>query len=230
MTSLATEAEDDVTGAGAVSAARRELAAAIRRGDYAPNQRLLETELSVTLGVSRATLRTVFVALEQENYISLEHNRGARVRQFSPEESIEILRAREVLEAALAGCAAERISADECDHLQSILERMNQFDNIHDGASYSACNREFHAAIHSAARQPTLARFLSSTPYPLVMRQYRNLEAPHPRIGSLHEHQAILATLRTGNAPAAAAAMRYHVASARRALTIATAHLGSFGD
>jgi len=207
---------------GTVLRARRELAAAIRRGDYQPNQRLVESELAATLGISRPTLRSVFVALEQENYISLERNRGARVRQFSPEEAIEILETREILESAAAGLAALRIQPEECRRLEAIGDRMVEADRRGDGDEYSACNREFHALVLASARQPTLARFIASTPYPLVMSQYRNIQTRHPRDGSLREHQAILAALWTGNKDAAEAAMRHHLAATRRALTLNT--------
>jgi DNA-binding GntR family transcriptional regulator len=206
--------------AGSFIVARRELAAAIRRGEYAPNQRLVESELSASLGVSRGTLRSVFIALEQENYISLERNRGARVRQFAPSEAIEILQTREILESAATGLAAARITPDELRILDRIMDRMKDADTVQDGKRYSACNKEFHATIIAAAKQPTLSRFISSTPYPLVMSQYRDLQAPHPRGGSLEEHQAILAALRIRNSAAAEAVMRHHIESTRRALTL----------
>lgn len=60
-----------------------------------------------------------------------------------------------------------------------------------------------------------LSQFISATPYPLVMCQYRNLATRHPRDGSLREHQAILAALRTNNSAATEAATR-------RALTLNT--------
>jgi DNA-binding GntR family transcriptional regulator len=212
---------------GTVLRARRELAAAIRRGDYKPNQRLVESELTAALGVSRPTLRAVFVALEQDNYIMLERNRGARVRQFSPAEADEILEAREIIESAMAGLAAAKITQEECDELESIVNQMIEADRVGDGKRYSACNRQFHARILVAARQPTLARFIAATPYPLVMSQYRDLLTRHPREGSLREHQAVLAALRIGNGIAAEAGMRHHLAAARRALTLNRAALAN---
>lgn len=215
-----TDRGDDAAAAGAVVAAKRELAAAILRGDYAAGQRLVEAELAATLGASRATIRSVFVALEQDNYISLEHNRGARVRSFSYEEAIEVLRAREVLESAIAGAAAERITEQECDQLAVVIERMIAANEAHDNEAWSALNREFHAGVVAAGRQPTLARFLASTPYSLVVTQFRDLGRQRPRAGALREHQAILANLRTHDAVAATEAMRYHVAAVRRALNL----------
>jgi DNA-binding GntR family transcriptional regulator len=215
------QSTDGSAEAGIVLRARRELAAAIRRGAYKPNQRLVESELTTTLAISRATLRAVFIALEQENYISLEHNRGARVRQFSPTEAVEILDTRVILEAAAAGVAATRITDEELDQLDAIVKQMSEFDVEGEGERYSACNREFHALVIAAARQPMLSKFIAATPYPLVMSQYRNLQTRHPRAGSLYEHQAILATLRIHNSAAAEAAMRAHLGEARHALTIA---------
>jgi DNA-binding GntR family transcriptional regulator len=210
----------DISPPGTVLRARRELAAAIRRGDYKPNQRLVESELTAALGISRPSLRAVFIALEQENYITLERNRGAKVRQFSPDEAIEILQAREIMEAALTGLAATKITEEECDRLDAIMKQMVEFDRLGEGQRYSACNKEFHALVLTAAHQPTLSQFLAATPYPLVMSQYRDLLTRHPREGSLREHQAILAALRIGNSIAAEAAMRHHLAAARRALTL----------
>jgi DNA-binding GntR family transcriptional regulator len=217
----------DAPPPGSMLRARRELAAAIRRGDYKPNQRLVESELTVVLGVSRPTLRAVFVALEQENYIMLERNRGARVRQFSPVEADEILEAREIIESALAGLAAAKITKEECGELESIVTQMIEADRAGEGQRYSACNRQFHARILAAADQPTLAQFLAATPYPLVMSQYRDLLTRHPREGSLREHQAILAALQIGNGVAAEAGMRAHLAAARRALTLNRAALST---
>jgi DNA-binding GntR family transcriptional regulator len=53
-----------------------------------------------------------------------------------------------------------------------------------------------------------------------VMRQYRDLAAPHPRQGSLEEHQAILLAIVTRNPESAIAAMRLHVSTARRMLAL----------
>jgi DNA-binding GntR family transcriptional regulator len=209
MTAL-DQSTDDSAEPGIVLRARRDLAAAIRRGDYKPNQRLVESELTAALAVSRATLRAVFIALEQENYISLEHNRGARVRQFSPAEAIDILDTRVILEAAAAGLAAARITDSECDRLEAIVTQMADSIAEGDEERHSVCNREFHSLVVAAARQPLLAQFVAATPYPLVISQYRDTQASHPRAESLLEHRAIVAALRVRNSVAAEAVMRAH--------------------
>jgi DNA-binding GntR family transcriptional regulator len=203
-----------------VDKAYEALATAIRRGDYAPNQRLIENELTERLGTSRVTLRAVFLRLHQEDYIVVERNKGARVRAFGVADAIEILQTREILEGAAAGLAAERITPEQLDELGEVLEEMKLASTAQQASAYSGLNRRFHQLVLAAANQPTLAKFINVTPYPLVMRQFRDPGAVHPRAGSLEEHTAIYAALRVRSAVAAEATMKFHVSSARHALTL----------
>ncbi|MBD0740112.1 GntR family transcriptional regulator [Streptomyces sp. CBMA29] len=187
-----------------------------------PGTRLTEADLTRMFNVSRSTMRAVLVRLAQEGYVTSEVNRGVRTRSFSVEEAADILEARETLESALAGKAAERATDEEIAELRRTLEEMEACKARGDQAGYSQGNRRFHQQVKEAAHQHTLARAYDTLLYPLVMRQYRNLSAPHPRAGSLEEHQAILLSIVTRNPQAATAAMRHHVASAREALMLRT--------
>lgn len=189
-------------------------------GSVAPDTRLTEADLTRMFDVSRSTMRTALARLTQEGYVTGEVNRGVRTRSFSVEEAADILEAREILEAALAGKAAERATAEEIEELRRTLQEMAEAQSRGDQAAYSSGNRSFHQQIKHAAHQKTLARAYDTLLYPLVMRQYRNLSAQHPRSGSLEEHQAIFLAVVTRNPDAALAAMRHHVGSARRALLL----------
>lgn len=192
-------------------------------GSIAPGTRLTEADLTKTFAVSRTTMRAVLVRLTQEGYVTSEVNRGVRTRSFSVEEAADILEARETLESALAGKAAERATDEEIAQLRATLREMEDCKARGDQAAYSRGNRLFHQQVKQAAHQQTLAKAYDTLLYPLVMRQYRNLSAPHPRAGSLEEHQAILLAIVTRNPEAAVAAMRHHVASARQALLLRSA-------
>lgn len=197
-----------------------ELRALLLSGSFEPGTRLIEADLTRMFTVSRGTIRPVLVRLAQEGYVTSEANRGVRTRSFSVEDAADILEARETLESALAGKAAERATDAEIEELRRTLEEMAQVQERGDQQAYSACNRKFHQQVKLAAHQHTLAQAYDALLYPLVMRQYRNLSARHPRSGSLQEHQAIFLAIVTRNAEAAAAAMRHHVGSARRALLL----------
>jgi DNA-binding GntR family transcriptional regulator len=196
------------------------LRALLLSGSIEPGTRLTEADLTRMFNVSRATMRSALVRLTQEGYVTSEVNRGVRTRSFSVEEAADILEARETLEAALAGKAAERATDEEIADMRRTLEEMEEARSRGDQDAYSRGNRRFHQQIKHAAHQMTLARAYDTLLYPLVMRQYRNLSAPHPRTGSIEEHQAIFLAIVTRNPDAALAAMRHHVGSARRALLL----------
>jgi DNA-binding GntR family transcriptional regulator len=192
----------------------------LQSGSFAPGTRLTEADLTQRFGVSRSTMRAVLVQLTQEGYVTSEVNRGVRTRDFTVEEALDILEARETLESALAGKAAERATEEEIEALRRTLQFMADCEASGDQAGYSQGNRTFHQQIKRAAHQQTLARAYDTLLYPLVMRQYRDLTVPHPRTGSLEEHQAIFLAVLTRNHDAAVAAMRHHVGAARRALLL----------
>ncbi|WP_433887630.1 GntR family transcriptional regulator [Streptomyces sp. CA-111067] len=208
------------TSATRSSQAYEELRSLLLSGSMEPNTRLTEADLTRMFNVSRSTMRAVLVRLTQEGYVSSEVNRGVRTRDFSPEEAADILEARETLESALAGKAAERATEDEIRALRATLDEMADAQSRGDQAAYSQGNRRFHQQVKEAAHQVTLARAYETLLYPLVMRQYRNVAVHHPRAGSYEEHQAILLAIVTRNPDAAVAAMRHHVAAARHALVL----------
>jgi DNA-binding GntR family transcriptional regulator len=193
-------------------------------GHFKPNVRLTDAELTSLLDVSRGTVRSVTARLVSEGYLTSEPHRGVRTRIFSLEEAIEILEAREILEAALADKAAERATEEELEELGTICEQMASAEYDRQEAEYSNLNRRFHKLVRESARQPTLLGFTDQLLYALVMRQYRSLTRKDPRRDALNEHRAILYALQTRNSEAASAAMRHHVASARRALLSAASH------
>ena len=80
---------------------------AIVRGEYAPNQRLIEADLSATFAASRATVRTALLELANEGLVERMPNKGSRVREISMDEAIEILEVRISVEGLCASKAAE---------------------------------------------------------------------------------------------------------------------------
>ena len=215
-----TPAADEAASSTRFAKAHQDLRNLIIAGHFAPNVRLTEAELTSLLDVSRGTVRAVLVRLVHEGYLTSEPNRGVRTRTFDIDEAIAVLEAREVVEAALAAKAAERATDEELQVLADIFEEMSGAEYARAEATYSGLNRRFHAQVRAMSRQPILSSFIEDLVYPLVMRQYRDQTREHPRRNSLAEHRAILAAVQTRNPEAAHAAMRHHVASARRALVL----------
>lgn len=200
--------------------AYQDLRAMIVSGQYEPDARLTESELTAQLQVSRGTVRSVIARLAQEGYVTTEVNRGARTRSFSVDEAVEILETRAVLEAALAAKAAERATEAEIAAMTEVCKRMWDWQFPGGREAYWELNRTFHGQVKQAARQATLAKFVDSLLYPLVVSQYLNNENATPRLESVREHEAILAAIATQNPEAAAAAMRHHLSRVKHTLQL----------
>jgi DNA-binding GntR family transcriptional regulator len=191
---------------------------AIMNGTYLPNQRLIEAEVTVALGVSRTTLRAALIRLHEEGLVEIEVNRGARVRAFSLEEAIQILLVREVLEGLAAVLATQNATEDDLVSLRGVVEEMEEAVAIDDVMRYSSLNHRFHRIILDAAGHEIVARFLGSLQYPLIRYQFGSILVPGRRDRSLGEHKAILAALEARDAVEAERVARLHVSNVREAV------------
>src|ERR1700761_5625147 len=88
---------------------RQRIRAAILQGEFVPRQRLIEADLCERFGGSRFQVRSALRELASQGLIEFQRNRGARVREVSIDEAIEITEVRMLLEGNEAARAAERV-------------------------------------------------------------------------------------------------------------------------
>ncbi|WP_245775923.1 GntR family transcriptional regulator [Saccharopolyspora flava] len=212
---MTTAKPDDIGQETPVVDAIRE---AITSGDFAPNQRLVEAELSEQFGASRAAVRNALVQLTTEGLVERIQNRGARVRAVSLQEAIEITEVRMVVEGLCAARAAQRATADEHAELHEIGERMREAVSSGDVLGYSELNKRLHALILRISGQEIAADVLGRLRGQNVRHQFRLAMHPGRPSVSLPQHLAIIEAIRAGDANAAEAAMRTHLGSVIDAL------------
>lgn len=198
--------------------AYRELRRAIEAGEYTSNEHLVEQPLTESLGISRNTLRAVLARLENEGFIQLEPNRGARVRAFSREEAYDVLRVREVLEGLAARLAAERLTADERTELASTIELAQKALRDDDLQTFTKMNRRFHVVLIEAARSPMTASMLDSLHFPMMKYQFQSMLVPGRKLQVCDEHEAVLAAIVRGDGDEAERVARWHVGRIRDTL------------
>ena len=81
-------------------------------GYYAPGDRLVEIRIAQELGVSQAPVREALRDLESVRFVESAPFRGARVRQISDAELIEVYPIRGALEEVAVVEAARRMGGD----------------------------------------------------------------------------------------------------------------------
>jgi DNA-binding GntR family transcriptional regulator len=186
---------------------------AIADGEFAPNQRLVEADLSERFGASRGSVRAALLELTAEGLVERVQNRGARVRAVSLSEAIEITEVRMVLEGLCAAKAATRLTDDDRDRLRAVGTAMQAAVRTGDLLEYSELNRQLHALIRELGGQSAARAILERLRGQNVRHQFRLALHPGRAAVSLPQHLEIIEALCAGDAEAAEAAVRRHLHS-----------------
>lgn len=185
----------------------RELISAgrINPGDRLPPER----ELAELFKASRNSVRDAIRVLEQMGLIESRQGDGTYVRSVSAEDLAEPLalmllqsrtqmrelwEVRRVLEPAIAEFAASRITDDEIDELETILEAQRR--KVEAGFTALEEDAAFHYAIAEAARNTVMLRTLDTLVDLLRQSRERSLQKRDRPAYSLAGHLRILAALR----------------------------------
>lgn len=190
---------------------------AIVSGEFAPNQRLIEADLSAAYGASRASVRTALLELGAEGLVDREPNRGSRVRAIPLAEAIEILEVRMSLEGLCAAKAAENITEAaiaEFAKLRADLLTASESDLF----EYSRLNQQLDRRIREIADHPTAVSILERLRAQGVRHQFRLAFYPGRAAVSAPEHAAIIDAITSRDPARAEAATRAHLGSVIQAL------------
>jgi DNA-binding GntR family transcriptional regulator len=190
----------------------------ILNGTYRPSQKLVESQLSEIIGVSRNTVKTALLKLEQENLVIIENNKGATIKSFTIEEVKNYLEIREVLEGLIIRSAVPNFLEDDLNHLEQILSKMENYlcENNYD--EYTKLNIEFHDTIYKLAKNIQAVKMVNMIKTQLIRYHFRTILVPGRNEKSLQEHKNIYQALKERDALGAEEAMKHHVANVRKTI------------
>jgi DNA-binding GntR family transcriptional regulator len=98
---------------------------AVTSGELAPGTRLIETELSAALGISRGTLREALRQLQQEGLVEAAERGRLTVRTLTDTEILDMFAVRAALEGLAASIVAARPDRDaQVAQLQTALDAL----------------------------------------------------------------------------------------------------------
>jgi DNA-binding GntR family transcriptional regulator len=209
------------------SAVTEALRAALLAGEFAPRQRLVEVDLCERFGTSRFILRSALQELAAQGLVEFQHNRGARVRDVSLAEAIEITEVRILLEGLVAARAAERVTKTDAAMLRAMVKDMRTAVAKAELLAYSELNARLHGSIRDIAAHETASRVLGELRDQTVRHQFSLSLVPGRPTVSLPQHEAIVAAIIARDPDEAEQAMRAHLQSvieAFRALSVAAMH------
>ena len=183
----------------------------IIRGVFPPAFSLTETDLAQKYGVSRNTIKKSLMMLESEGLVSIERNKGAKVRVYSIEEVLEFLEVRDVLEGYVARITAAAISDTQIAEMEGLLEQMKQLSRDKDLLAYSQCNHQLHQIIYDACPNHTAANMTVLLKQQMRKYNSKTILIPGRDMASLREHEKILEAMKAHDGDAAEESMREHI-------------------
>lgn len=183
----------------------------IIEGTFHSDQHLVLSGLCARYGVSMPPIREALNQLQVEGLVVLEPNRGARVREITPDFINEIFEIRLTLEPALVRRSVPHFTAAHGDRLSRIQGGFEAAVRDGDHAGILTGNRDFHQAIYSVHPNHEAIRLLSN--HSAVIATMRNRfgyeEGRFERI--IYEHRALIRACGDGDAELATAIARSHI-------------------
>jgi DNA-binding GntR family transcriptional regulator len=193
------------------------LRSAVTSREIEPGTRLVETDLSAALGISRDTLREALRQLEYEGLIESTERGRLTVRSLSRTELADMFAVR----AALEGLAATAISllADRAGPLTGLQTAVNLLGST-DGSIGALVEADlaFHALLCRLSGNAPLMRAWETLTGPIrVAILFAGPTAARANM-SADRHQQLLDAIATGDARTARAAVEVHMEQAARTL------------
>jgi DNA-binding GntR family transcriptional regulator len=195
---------------------------AVISGEIAPGQVLFEGDLAHRFRVSKTPVREALSVLQAQGLLRVIPYRGYLVAPVTLTDVKDLFETRIMLEEAIAGLAAERISEESLARLEEISRSDLTFPNqtSEDRFAWMAQNKAFHLEITRATGNHELVSIMD-----LLLDKISRVVFLYYSKASLEEHRAghakIVDALRLRKVAPARQAMREHIeVTCTSALTI----------
>ena len=118
--------------------------------------RIVESQVAIEFGTSQAPVREALRELEAMRFVETQPHRGARVREVTTEELIQIYPVRAALEELAGRAAAVRMSEEQLSALADELAGMRQAADAQDLQAQLLHDVRFHEIIVEASGNQVL--------------------------------------------------------------------------
>lgn len=188
---------------------------AILDGRFKEGDRLVETDISQAMGVSRTPVREALRQLEVEGLAVNIPRRGTIVKGLSIEDANQIYDIREVLEGLAARTACFNISRKNLLDLRQVVNQMDISIKTNDMNEYNKLHEQFNSIIINSCGNSKVIDYLENINEYLINLRRISLETMEGRKSALKEHEMILEALEKGDGNLAENRTREHIKNAK---------------
>jgi DNA-binding GntR family transcriptional regulator len=176
---------------------------AILSGELKPGAKLTEQDLAAEYELSRTPIREAIRQLEVERLVSRIPFVGVTVTQLRPQEVIELLEIREVLEGLVARLATRNMDSLQLQRLKKSLQQLAASARRNDVAAYLDQALAFRRVLVECCGSATLSEQVLAIENRLRLTGSRTALLPGRMEAAIEEHQKLLDAIARGDAEGA---------------------------
>lgn len=192
------------------------LRSAITGGQFAPGQRLVETDLCDRMGVSRPSLREALRQLESEGLIVTVPNRGPTVSLLSAQDVASIYEVRGALEALAAQLFAATAIEAQVEELSVAVDALEGAYKSEDLERIVVAKQRFYDVLLAGSGNSILPSMLRTMNARITQLRRVSLSSPQRGTVSLREIRAVLRAIKRRDPDGAFKASLHHVKEASK--------------
>ncbi|HEX2135392.1 MAG TPA: GntR family transcriptional regulator [Microvirga sp.] len=183
-----------------------------------PGEMLSEQEIATQFGVSRQPVREAFIKLGDAGLLRILPQRGTQVVKISRAAVEDARFIREAVECAVAREAARRAPRPVLAALGDNLARQRRAARARDLSAFFTLDEEFHRLLAEGAGRPRAWAVVEDVKPQMDRVRFLSMEDATPLRVLVEQHIAVAEAVKAGDADAAEAAMRAHLAEILRSL------------
>ncbi len=187
-----------------VDAAYQEIKARILANQFPPNYQAVESELALTLGMSRTPVHEALVRLAHEGLIEIISRHGMRVLPISPADMVEIYQVLTAIEAQAAELLARRgLPDEEIASLETAVNAMDAALEADDRPAWAHADEQFHRRLLELCGNRRLAQVGFTFREQVNRARLLTLPLRERPVRSNQAHRTLVELIRAGDADAA---------------------------
>ena len=184
----------------------------------APGSTIREAGLQRQLGLGRTPMRDALQRLAHDGLLRIYPRRAIVVPKLGLPEVRELFEVRLALEPAAAALAAGRLTGPDSDRLRSLAAELREKREKPNAAGFLSADQEFHRAVARFSRNALLCEYIDHLQTLNLWLWNMYFDSHLVRRADLFAHEPIVEALLKGDAQAAEAAMREHIAGSKEQL------------
>lgn len=193
------------------------LEASILSGEYAAGEILTELGLSQQLNVSRTPVREAIRRLQQENLVK-EVGKGVKVVGVTISDLADIFEIRSRVEGLAAKKCAEKITDDQINELNEILELQEFYTFKGVADSINNADTEFHKKIYEVCGSDIYSSMLSDLHKRVQQFRKISVENSDRAVNAHKEHRQIFEAIKSRDGKLAEKLTVKHITNAMESI------------